>query len=57
MPACRGPAVIGRCWYAAQLLPSDARRVVRSVVVAGREDDDLCYREDVDETVLVVNTP
>jgi hypothetical protein len=32
-------------------------RVVRSVVVAGCEDDDLCLRDDVDETVLVVNAP
>jgi len=26
-------------------------------VVAGREDDDLCVRDDVDEAVLVVNPP
>jgi hypothetical protein len=28
---------------------------VRSVVVAGCEDDDLCFGDDVDETVLVVD--
>jgi hypothetical protein len=27
------------------------------VVVAGCEDDDLCFGDDVDETVLVVNAP
>src|ERR1700689_5109419 len=30
---------------------------VRSVVVAGREDDDLCFGNDVDEAVLVVDPP
>src|ERR1035441_1300890 len=29
----------------------------RSVVVAGREDDDLCFSNDVDEAVLVVDPP
>jgi hypothetical protein len=32
-------------------------RVVRSVVVTGCEDDDLCFRDDVDEAVLVVDPP
>ena len=30
-------------------------RVVRSVVVASCEDDDLCFGDDVDEAVLVVD--
>jgi hypothetical protein len=30
---------------------------MRSVVVAGREDDDLCFGDDVDEAVLVVDPP
>jgi len=29
----------------------------RSVMVAGCEDDDLCFGDDVDEAVLVVNPP
>jgi hypothetical protein len=32
-------------------------RAVRSVVVASCEDDDLCFRDDVDEAVLVVDPP
>ena len=30
-------------------------RAVRSVVVASCEDDDLCFGDDVDEAVLVVD--
>lgn len=30
---------------------------VRSVVIAGREDDDLCLRYDIAETMLVVKAP
>jgi len=26
-------------------------------MVAGGEDDDLCFRDEVDETVFVVNAP
>jgi hypothetical protein len=32
-------------------------RAVRSVVVASCEDDDLRFRDDVDEAVLVVDPP
>jgi hypothetical protein len=33
-----------------------ARRIAaRSVVVASCEDDDLCFRHDVDEAVLVID--
>jgi len=32
-------------------------RAVRSVVIASCEDDDLCFGDDVDEAVLVVDPP
>jgi hypothetical protein len=32
-------------------------RVASSVAVSGCEDDDLCFRDDVDEAMLVVNPP
>ena len=34
-----------------------ALAAVRSVVVAGREDDDLCFGDEVDEAVLVIDPP
>jgi len=47
---------------ARERLRLDGRRIDRlaqgaSVVVAGCEDDDLWFRDDIDETVLVVNAP
>jgi hypothetical protein len=38
-------------------VPELDARAVRSVVVASCEDDDLCFRDDVDEAVLVVDPP
>src|SRR5215471_16788545 len=37
--------------------PTALARALRSVVVTGCEDDDLCFRDDVDEAVLIVDPP
>lgn len=42
--------------------PADSQRtsnpsVIRSVMVTSREDDDLFFGDDVDEAVLIVDSP